>query len=170
MMDLKQAEWRLALLWLAASGLLFLLLVGQSFSNVYGDRIADAWGWFLPTVMPTLSLVVGVLVAEGLSKQKKPRHIDPRLVHLATGLSAVYLGLVATSIIGATAFGFGPPDQHVVETLNLSNLWLAPIQGLVAAALGVIFRQAEQTPGWASNAPAPPPAPPAPPPPGRRGR
>jgi membrane protease YdiL (CAAX protease family) len=143
MMDLRRAEWRIALLWLGAAGLLFVVLVGQSFSNVYGDKVTDAWGWFLPTMMPTLSLIVGVLVAEGLSKDKKPRRIDRRLVHLATGFSTLYLGLVAVSIVGTTALGFGDPSEHVVETLNLSNLWLAPLQGLVAAVLGVVFRKAE---------------------------
>ena len=143
-MDLKQAEWRLAWVWLGLGGLLLLVLVGQSLVGFYQTRVADAWGWFLPTVMPTLSLIIGVLAAEGLARDRKPRTIEPRLVHLATGLSVVYLLLVATSIVSAALLAHRTPP---VEILNRSDLWLGPVQGLVAGTLGVIFRRSEPVEG-----------------------
>lgn len=139
-MDLHKAEWRLALVWLGAAGLLLLVLVGQSLAGFYQDRVDEAWAWFLPTIMPTLSLIVGVLAAEGLMRERKPRRIDPRLVHLATGLSVAYLLLVATSVIAAALVAHKHPPLVI---LNRSDLWLGPVQGLVAATLGVIFRRSE---------------------------
>ena len=40
------------------------MLVGQSQVGVFDSDTGAVWGWFLPTVMPTLSLIVGALVAD----------------------------------------------------------------------------------------------------------
>lgn len=139
-MSLRKAEWRLATLWLVAAGAILLILVGQSYAGLYLDRVQEAWGWFLPTVMPTLSLIVGVLVAEGLRDVREDRRLDRRLYSLALGLSAAYLLLVTVSLLAAGLLAHRTPS---VELLQRSNLWLGPVQGLVAAALGVVFRRAE---------------------------
>jgi hypothetical protein len=140
-MELRKAEWRLATVWLIACGVILLILVAQSYSGLYLDRLQEAWGWFLPTVMPTLSLVVGVLVVEGLRTDgQEERRLDRRLYFLALGLSAVYLLLVAASVLAAALLAHRTPS---VELLQRSNLWLGPVQGLVAAALGIVFRSAE---------------------------
>lgn len=137
--ELRTAEWRLAVLWLVGGGLLMLLLIGQTFGGLHAERVQDAWAWFLPTVMPTLSLIVGSLAADYVGDERKPRRLDGRLVQLATGLSLVYLGLVLVSILAAALLAHRRPP---VELLQRSSLWLGPIQGLVAASLGVIYRRA----------------------------
>ena len=44
---------------------MFLLLIAQSYGGAYGDTdVSDVWKWFLPTIMPTLSLMVGVFVVD----------------------------------------------------------------------------------------------------------
>ncbi|MGD2115815.1 MAG: hypothetical protein PVG07_12220 [Acidobacteriota bacterium] len=139
-MDLYKAEWRLAVLWLVATGVVLLVLVGQSYFGLYVDHVQDAWAWFLPTVMPTLSLIIGVLVAEGLRESREARRLDPRLFHLATALSALYLLLVLVSVLAAGLLAHRTPS---IELLQRSNLWLGPVQGLVAASLGVVFRRSE---------------------------
>lgn len=139
-MDLRKAEWRLAVLWLVGGGLLMLVLIGQTYGGLYGERAQDAWSWFLPTIMPTLSLIVGSLAAEYVGEERKPRRLDRRLVYLATALSSVYLLLVAVSVLVAALSAHRTPP---VEILQRSNLWLGPVQGLVAASLGVIYRRAE---------------------------
>jgi hypothetical protein len=138
--DLRKAAWRLAVLWLLGGGVLIFVLIGQTYGGLYGERADAAWSWFLPTVMPTLSLIIGSLAAEYVGDDSKPRRLDRRLVHLATGLSAVYLLLVAVSILAAALLAHRTPS---IELLQRSSLWLGPIQGLVAGSLGAIYRRAE---------------------------
>lgn len=141
-MNLQRAEWSLAILWLLASAVVLLILIGQSYGGLYIDRLQDAWAWFLPTIMPTLSLIVGVLVAEGFRQTRKPRHLERRLFYLATGLSAAYLLLVTLSVLAAGLLSHRTPAP---ELLQRSNLWLGPVQGLVAASLGVVFQRSSET-------------------------
>jgi hypothetical protein len=135
---LKTAEWRLAVLWLAGAGVLFLVLIVQSVVDYYEPLTEQAWGWFLPTVMPTLALIVGTLVAEAGEPESGGRLIDPRLFRLGLALSVAYLLAVAASILAAplVAARITP-----VELMQRSNLWLGPLQGLVAGTLGVFYRR-----------------------------
>ena len=61
MIPLDHVRSRLATLWLGAAGTIILILVVQSLRQVYGPAIQEVWGWILPTLMPTLGLIVTVL-------------------------------------------------------------------------------------------------------------
>src|SRR3546814_11382141 len=69
-MTVASSKWMLAAIWLVGAGGVFLLLVAQSLLGRYEPATHEVWGWFLPTVMPTLSLIVGVLVADRRSDGK----------------------------------------------------------------------------------------------------
>jgi len=132
---MARCKRRLATVWFVLSGLIFLLLVVQTVMGRYGDGATDAWGWFLPNVMPTLSLIVAVLVLDQLDKgAKSPRTADRFLFRLAISLSAAYLLLILLSIL-IQPFAPLPP----LQLMQQSNLWLGPLQGLVAGALGAFF-------------------------------
>jgi len=126
--------------WFIGAFIIFLLIIGQSIFGRYSERIAEAWGWFLPTVMPTLSLMIGVSLADrfGVSS-KREKKIDPFMYKLALCLSFAYLSVVLATIL-LLPYSPMPPLEH----LDVSNLWLAPIQGLVAGALGAFFVKVEQ--------------------------
>ncbi len=130
---------RLTILWFGGGLALFLLVVAQTLTNHFGDRVAEVWGWFLPTLLPTLSLILGTLVAEQMGGAKRERWvIDRFFFRLAFLLSALYLALVAATMLLEPL-----AKVSFFELLKRSNLYLAPIQGLVAAALGVFFVKAE---------------------------
>jgi hypothetical protein len=129
---------RLATVWFALGGVIFLLLVIQTVMGYYGQRATDAWGWFLPNVMPTLSLIVGVLVLDQMGAGVKTRTADAFLYRLALGLSCAYLLLILLSIL-VQPFAPLPP----LELMQQSNLWLGPLQGLVAGTLGAFFIKAD---------------------------
>ncbi|MGH8078327.1 MAG: hypothetical protein ACREPE_13510, partial [Lysobacter sp.] len=113
---------------------------GQSLVGHYEPRSEDAWAWFLPTVMPTLSLIVAVLAAdyrvEPTADEKPMATVDRRMLRLAVGLSSIYLLLVALSILIQPFLSTTAP----LVLMQRSNLWLGPMQGLVAATLGVFFQ------------------------------
>ncbi len=130
---------RLATTWFVGAGILFLLFFIQSVLGRFSDRIMDAWGWFLPNLVPTLSLMIGVLVAETIKDNQNNKEIDPFIFKLALALSYAYFIILSSTIL-LKPFNNSP----LIEYLNTSNLWLAPLQGLATAALGVFFVNAEK--------------------------
>jgi hypothetical protein len=132
--------WWLAGIWFAGGGLCFLVLVVQSQLGTYEPQTGDVWGWFLPTVMPTLALIVGALVADyrkapaaDAATQRSP--LGPIFL-LGAILSAFYLLLVALSIVMPAL----QVDTAPITLMQRSNFYLGPLQGLCVAALGFFFQ------------------------------
>lgn len=135
------ARKRLAKIWFCAFGAIFLFVLAASIHED-GDRIASLWSWFLPAVVPTLSLIVGVVVAQRYGIGDQVKEVDSFLLNLATWLSVGYLALVFFSL---------PLDLLDLLKLSSTHLYLAPAQGLVTTALGAFFvqkdaNQTEQAP------------------------
>src|SRR5262245_40106702 len=132
---LDEVRWKLARIWLIMSGSLFLLLIIQSVMGKYAGKVQNVWGWALPSIMPTLSVIVTVLGAGAIEPDKKEKTKVKKHFYLTVyWLSVVYLSIVLGTVL---AEPFTPFDS--VELLNLSNFWLGPFQGLVASAMAVLF-------------------------------
>ncbi len=128
-LSMANARRRLALLWFIGAALVFVLVIAASIHR--DDRVViSLWSWFLPSIVPTLSLIVGVLVSELGNDRSDGRRADAFLLMLSTWLSIAYLLLVALSLL-----------FHLIEwiTLASSQLYLAPVQGLTATALSAFF-------------------------------
>jgi hypothetical protein len=128
----------LATLWFVGAGILFLVILLQSIFGSYENKISDAWQWFLPTILPTLSLMVSIFVLEILGKAAKIRKIDVFMYRLTFSLSLFYLVTVALTIFLAP-FAAENAGTAPTELMKQSNLWLGPFQGLVSASLGAFF-------------------------------
>jgi hypothetical protein len=135
------AKKRLAVVWLSGAGLLFLIVFLQTLLGKYGEHTEEAWSWLLPTVMPTASLIVGVLVSEAAGVARRPVIVNPFVYKLALGLSSVYLLAVLMTLLAIPLSDFGP-----TTLMQKANLGLGPFQGLVAATLR-LFRQQTQGAG-----------------------
>ena len=139
MIELAAARRRLAILWLLIPGLVALLLAGQTIGGIYGDQGEQAWGWFLPSVMPTLSLILSVLGAEALSnhEQRKQRKatVDLFFYRLSFALSGLYLASMLVLLLLRPVTAYETPT----ELMALSDLWMAPFQALVISAITVLF-------------------------------
>ena len=133
-MTVGAARRRLAVIWFAGAGALFLILFLQSVFGLYGDRLDEAWRWFLPNVLPTLTLMVSVFVAEVRSGEPASRETDRFFYRLALTLSVAYLAVVALTLLLSRVSAYPP-----LELLSLSNLWLGPLQGVAGGALGAFF-------------------------------
>ncbi|WP_456425770.1 hypothetical protein [Rhodocaloribacter sp.] len=134
MLTKTRAQKRLATLWFVAAGLLFSLLLLQTFFGRYGDQTREAWSWFLPTIMPSLSLIAGVVASDALGRSDPKATVDPFAFRVAFLLSAAYLVIVSLTLLLSP---FSPIPQ--LELMALSNLWLGPLQGLVGGVLGFFF-------------------------------
>jgi len=133
-MLMSQCKRRLATLWFLGAGAIFFVVYLQTVFNRYGDKTNEVWSWILPTIMPTLSLAIGVLVMDALGKGAKVVRIDKFLFNLTFWLCAAYLASVLL------LFLLQPLSQvDTMQLLQRSNLWLGPFQGLVAAGMGAFF-------------------------------
>ena len=130
---LDVCQRRLMLVWAVGTALVFFLLLIQTVNQLYGETVARAWGWFLPTVVPTLSLIVGAIAYQARRPGRR-RRIDRTAFVTSFALSVFYLALVLATPLLRPLSGYTP-----LEFLSLSNLWLAPIQGLVGLSLGAFF-------------------------------
>lgn len=128
---------RLATLWFTGGGFVFFVVLVQSLFDRYGDQVNHAWGWLLPTVLPTLSLIIGQLVYDTVEGSGGDKLIDRFLFRLTAWLSAGYLLAVFLVIALAPFSSVGP-----IELMTQANVWLGPLQGLVAAAMGAFFVKA----------------------------
>jgi hypothetical protein len=137
-LSMTAARRRLSVVWFTGAGLLFLVMIMQTFLGHYGSDAEEAWGWLLPGVLPTLSLIIGVLVMDALGKSVKASRVDGFMFWTAFGLSAFYLLMVALPILVQPFIGSEP-----LALLKQSNLWLGPMQGLVSAALAAFFVKGE---------------------------
>jgi len=131
---------RLAVVWLTAASVIFGTVILQSLMGHYQDRTDEVWKWLLPAIMPTLGLVISVIGSSALLPFFSGAVVRRSFYRVALLLSIFYLlyllfiflNVVIQPFVSATV-----DDQ--IKSFHTSNLWLAPLQGLVASALGVLF-------------------------------
>lgn len=127
------ARKRLALLWFAGAGVCFAVLLFISlFARVV--EVDGLWGWFLPAVVPNLSLIIGVLVYTQRQQTQPEMHVDAFLYRLTLGLSLLYVLLLLLPLLFFPLTGRSLP-----ELLDVSRLWLAAVQALTTGAMGAFF-------------------------------
>jgi hypothetical protein len=112
--------------------------------------VEEAWAWFVPSVAPTLGMMLGAIGGAALKRQQKQgpptRGQDPdqevdnkevaaNFYSLAWWLSVVYVVVLAATLL-LEPFS---PVEDPIKYLSMSNYWLGPFQGLTAASLGVLF-------------------------------
>ncbi len=132
--SLDLAQKRLVIVWFSGAGFLVLLMLLQTMRDIYGDKSGDAWGWLLPTFMPTLALMVGTLVkrAQETSDEVTVNHF---MYSLSLYLSIAYLLILFLVWVLSNYFADNPLEQ-----MKSFNVWLlVPMQGLVSLALGAFF-------------------------------
>lgn len=133
--ELRAAQRKLAGVWFTGAGLLTLLIVVQSILGKFGAAADKAWGWYLPSILPSLSLIVGAVAYRAVRPAEESERVDRLAFRISYGLSIFYLALVSTTLLLEPFSTLTP-----IELMDLSNLWLAPLQGLTAAALAVFFQ------------------------------
>lgn len=138
--SMQKSKKYLAAIWFAGGGAVFLIVLGQSFLGHYGTDVEQVWGWLLPTIMPTLSLIIGVIVADAKDKNAHKKTVDQFIYRLAFSLSLLYLLAVLLTILVQPISPIPP-----IELMKQSQLWLGPFQGLVSASIGVFFTRSEES-------------------------
>lgn len=138
LLPLSTAKRRLAQAWFLGAGAVAALLL---MLTVFGDQssVRELWeGWFAPAVIPNLSLIVGVLVADFRTGQHADENADLFVFKLAFWLTCTYLGLMLLTLLAS-------PLSEVDFQTDLANsrYFLAPLQALATAALGAFYVRRE---------------------------
>jgi hypothetical protein len=134
--DIGLARKRLALLWYSWSGLLFVILIGQSINTVFDpSKMASV---FLPMISPILTLIAGVLVSEALRRNRESSTADRFLYRLTFSVSAAYLTVLSIPIL------FNIFNHPPLETIQQLTPWLNFGQASVTALLGAFFVSKER--------------------------
>ena len=129
----RECRKKLAVVWLLLGGFLMLLVITQSLMGKFGEDLRDVWSWFLPALLPTLSLIVSALVVDlSTGVGRASRKVDRFLYRLALWLSVVYLLIVAAPLLIQPILAV--PN---LELIKKTDLWLGPVQGLLGVVLGV---------------------------------
>lgn len=147
--DFGTAKKSLAVVWFIGASLPFGIFLIQSLGGKWDDQVIEAWQWLLPNVLPTLALMMSVLVADS-GKARAERPISDHLLYRITLiLSFTYFLVLWAGILTMPLRGTTP--EEFLAHLQQSNLWLGPMQGLLAGGLGAFFVK----PGDGDPAPAP---------------
>ena len=141
-LPLAEARLGLARLWFSGSGLFALILIAQSIAGKYEKEVQEVWGWALPTILPTLSLILAVLGASALKTEQEQIKVQRTFYSIALWLSAGYLGLILVTLLIEPL-----TVLSALSLYKLSNLWLGPFQGLVTSSIGVLFFTREKAQG-----------------------
>lgn len=150
MLPLSTGRIRLTWLWGLGCLPLVILLFAQSVGGGYcierneagscitGSQIQDAWKWLLPH-LSTLSLIVGIWVADVTGNAVDGKSVSRFLFWLTFVCSAIYLlALLSTMFFLPLALSFNE-GMEALEWLQLSDNWLLFLQGLSTATMGVFF-------------------------------
>ena len=143
--SVADCQRRLATLWGVFSVLIFAIIFAQSAGNKYVrtvdneefDLSGQVFEWFLPLVIPTLSLMIGTVVAQA---QRPPTDatVSRFVYRFSFWLSAIYLVVVMLHL-----FLF---PENFFERLRASTFYVASLQGLVGLSLGAFFVSRDNEP------------------------
>lgn len=133
-MTIEVAKKRLALLWFLSGSVLFFLMLIMTFNGKFEDFPDKAWGWFFPNILPTLSLMVSVFMFDQSKRQSNTENIEKFYFQIAFFISLFYMIILSMTILTAPLTG-----NAMLSQMEQSSLYLGPIQGLVAGAIGLFF-------------------------------
>lgn len=139
--SISKCKKHLLVTWLIGAGISAILLIGQTMGNGWFDgHEGDVWGWFVPHVAPTISLMLGAKYLMNVADENKT--VDSFIYLLNIGLSIAYFLVLILSILLLPTYCTDCDSPHLL--LLKSNYWLAPMQVIVTAALGNFVKEAEQ--------------------------
>lgn len=134
---LHRARNLLFKVWLLGALIPVLILVIQTLLGVKYKGIEDQiWGWFSPLIFPSVAMMLGVIGSAALlDDDKDGKTVNRFFLYISICLSIILLALVTMIILIQPL----SKESSVIKFFSKTNLFIAPIQSLVSAALGFLF-------------------------------
>jgi hypothetical protein len=134
-MTLEKCRNRLIAIWGGSFLFLVLLLFVQTIFGKYGEKNSEVFGWLIPLTVPTLSLMLGVLVADkqaGTASQGVKA--DPTIYQIAKWLSVVYFSIIGLAFLVEPLVPYSPLDL-----MSMSKPFLGLFDGLITGVIAFFF-------------------------------
>jgi hypothetical protein len=128
-LSVKSCQERLAIAWILSSGVLFGVLLLQTFHGRFESQ-GIVWGWAFSAISPCLAAVTAAIFGKTRSRGR----VDAFAYRLAMFISVAYLVVVFTHILVISQSVMSPTAM-----VTHSSLYLPAFQGIVALALGRFF-------------------------------
>lgn len=134
MLTMRNCQRSLLLIWLVGLTPTLSLVSIRTIVGAFSGVEQEVWSWFIPTFLPSVTLMIGAYSRVALDTEQDSVTVDTFFFRLSIGLSIFYL-LSLFLVIGYQPFA----GDAVMTIFQRSSLFLAVIQGAVAACLGVFF-------------------------------
>lgn len=134
--SMRKCRTNLFILWLVCSIVLVIIMWLQIAFGHYGDKGRQAIEWLLPTISPTLALVVGVWAKDALDTRTTNIYVKKDIYRVSLIVSIGYFIFILLAILLQPFVALEP-----LEFLTESNLVLGLFQGVVTAVIGIFFIQ-----------------------------
>ena len=125
----------IAAAWISLGGIAFLVLIGQTVTERYGERVTDVWTWFSLYFLPAATIAfVAASTGESDSEANQVR-VAPGVLLAALFSSVLYLVLMLVPILWQPFADAESPFQ----TLAQWGVVLAIFQSIVIGALASVY-------------------------------
>jgi len=147
------AQRKLSAIWFVGAVLIVLVVVLQAVNGFWvdtskngaGDNTVDALQWVFASVVPTSTLILGVLVAAEMNPVVRREFSHQRrsrfFLNLTLGICIFYLVVTSLFVLFAT---FRNSAAERTLLLKYSGFVLPVLQGLVSVAQGAFFFRTEE--------------------------
>ena len=107
-------------------------------SDKYPGQNDEVWDWFIPLVFPTLTLMIGALVAVAQSSDAEQAGVDRFYYRLTLGAIGAYF-LVLLSVVLSAPIDFISTGTPAFDHLKKATKFISALQAVVTLVLGIFF-------------------------------
>lgn len=135
----RAAQRNLTIIWAGFTLFLSVIFFVQTIiSDKYPGQNDEVWDWFMPLVFPTLTLMIGVLVAVAQSPDAGQPGVDKFYYRLTLGAFLVYF-LTLLAVILSAPLDFINNQTPALDHLKKATKLLSALQAVVTLVLGIFF-------------------------------
>lgn len=131
---LSEAKNRLFTIWIAGFIICFVLTLIQTIMGKYDELYMNVMDWFGPLIFPTLTLMIGVLIATNNQPVDMKKVADPTVFKTAEICSILFLSLILV------VFLLEPfVHQTPFELMSRVKVFFTFFNGLLTGLIGYFF-------------------------------
>ena len=133
---LRKSRWILLGIWFGGTALILFPVIVMCFTRAEIQNSAPKIvGWLLPNLIPTLSLIATIVGADAIDPKPDKFTVRVGFHRFVMVMSIVYIAMVAFTFLIEPLIA----NMDLLDAIDISNLWLGPIQGFVAGVVSILF-------------------------------